>query len=129
MRFVDKNALSEASMHEELFELINQGLSDVEILSDEDDGWGSESENVPVLPPEDTSPEIDNNDNEEDCCEAARIDRFARPPLSSDLEMKKKGRGTSEELMSEDGRTWHQIFKASSQKIHARDGIKEHKIT
>ncbi|KAF2885370.1 hypothetical protein ILUMI_20839 [Ignelater luminosus] len=201
-------------MHEELYELINQGLSDVGILSDEDDGWESDSKNVPVLPPEDTS-EIDSNkettelaatplgdqsNDEEDCAVAvpdtprsntvkrrvfsymerhrltqkknikwrkrrqylppavnwaikevlliakivspgsttelekeqlevfrlgaaaivlrlahritgpnyqlktARIDRFARPPLSSDLEMKKKGRGTSEELISEDGR-------------------------
>lgn len=32
-----------------------------------------------------------------------RLDRFAKPPFSSDNEMKKKGRGSSEEVISEDG--------------------------
>ncbi|KAF2886220.1 hypothetical protein ILUMI_19953 [Ignelater luminosus] len=48
-------------MHKELYELINQGVSDVEILSDENDDWRSDLGNVPVVSPEDTSPEFDSN--------------------------------------------------------------------
>lgn len=32
-----------------------------------------------------------------------RLDRFSKPPFSADAEMKKKGRGCSEEVVSSDG--------------------------